>query len=378
MSCTDTRIRVMILTPCFGFGGLERVILGMVANIDRTRFSPLFCTIQEPEKDMYRKIEDLDIPCFIIEKGEGMNYSLPFKLSRLMRRERIDLVNSHDIGATLFAATAARLAGVKRVVHTDHSQILTITRFASAYHWIIRHLVSHSITVSKDLEEFFANTISLDINRITTIPNGIDISRFTISSDSSSLRKEFGIAKNTMVVGTIGRLMEQKGTEYLIRACAQLKERYPDFTLVLVGEGELRTDLEGLTAGLGMDDKIIFTGIRDDTPELLNLFDLFVLPSLWEGQPITIIEAMAAGKPIIATDVGGNAEILQHGEFGVLVPSRDSGKLAEAMEKLFVDRPMARKLGELAQVHAAAELTSASMTRRYEDIFLSLFPERDR
>jgi glycosyltransferase involved in cell wall biosynthesis len=122
-----------------------------------------------------------------------------------------------------------------------------------------------------------------------------------------------------------------------------------------------------------VDDGVVFTGIREDVPELLHLFDIFVLPSLWEGQPITIMEAMAAGKPVVATSVGGNAEILRQGDLGVLVPARDPGALSDAIERLLKDRAMARQLGERARSHAASDLTSAVMTRRHEQIFESLF-----
>lgn len=364
----------MFIAPCFGFGGLERVILSLVANIDRTRFTPSFCALYAPDPAMYRKLSRLGLSCTIIDKGEGINYYLPFRLAGLLRREQIELVNSHDIGATLFAAPAARLAGITKVVHTDHSQILAKKRFPGVYRLILRHLVTHIIPVSQDLSRYLVRTMQIDQAKITTIPNGIDVLPFATVHDVSCLRKELGIPEKNRIVGTIGRLVEQKGTEYLIRGFAQLAHKYPDTTLVIVGKGELRFNLEHLVDDLTLGNKIIFTGIREDIPELMNLFDIFVLPSLWEGQPITIIEAMAAGKPVVATDVGGNRELLMHGEFGLLVPPKGPEALARAMERLFADPHLAEKLGERARAHATVELSSSSMTKRYENVFSSLFP----
>ncbi len=365
--------RVMFVTPCFGYGGLERVLLDIIGNLDRTRFTPAFCTLLEPDSRMYARLERLDLPCTVLDKGEGINWSIPFRLSRLLRREHIELVNAHDIGATLYAAPAARLAGIGKFVHTDHSQILTKTSFQPVYRWILRNLVTRSITVSLDLEEHLVREYGIPRAAVETIPNGIDVGRFADAADPAGLRRELRIPGGVPVVGTIGRLTKQKGTEYLIRAFDELSNRSPDAILVIVGDGELRPDLEALAAGLASSGSIVFTGIREDVPELLRLFDIFVLPSLWEGQPVTIMEAMAAGLPIVATDVGGNAEILHGGEYGLLVPPADPGELAAAMIELLGDVGRARRLGEHARIRAASELGATTMTRRYEAVFESLF-----
>jgi glycosyltransferase involved in cell wall biosynthesis len=142
--------------------------------------------------------------------------------------------------------------------------------------------------------------------------------------------------------------------------------------LIIVGDGELRQSLESLAHRLLVGERVVFTGIRTDIPHLMRLFDLFALPSLWEGQPITIVEAMAAAKPIVATNVGGNAEILHRGEFGVLVPPGDENALADAISALLSDAARARELGKKAASRAERELTSASMVRRYEELFAAI------
>ena len=376
MSRKDQTIRVMFVAPCFGVGGLERVILELVANIDRSRFTPSFCTLLAPDREMYRAIERLDLSCSVLDKGDGINLSLPARLARLMRRERIDVVNAHDIGATLYAAPAARLAGISRVVHADHSQILTKTRHTSIYRLVMRRFVEHTVTVSRDLADYLAREYGIERDRITIIPNGIDVSRFADAVDSSRVREELGIGPEKRIIGTIGRLTEQKGTEYLIRAFAGLARDIPDLALVVVGDGELRPGLERLASELGAGSSVVFAGIREEIPEFVNLFDLFVLPSLWEGQPLTLLEAMAAGKPVIAADVGGNVEILRGGDLGVLVPPRNVGVLVDAMRRLLADRSLAQDLGRRSRAHAASEFGASKMTRRYERVFDSLLSGR--
>ena len=373
MSTSNTqKINIMFVVPCLGFGGLERVVLDLVRGLDRSRFEPSLCSLLEPHTGMIEATRDLNIAVHVLPKGNGVNYFLPFRLSSLFMRKRVHLVNAHDIGATLYAAAAARLAGVRHVVHTDHSQILTKRGFLPVYRWVFRHGISHATVVSEHLRRYLLDTFSLPEARVTTIPNGIDVERFAVPLDTSSLHRELGIREGALVIGSIGRLMEQKGMEYLLQAFARLSRRGSDMKLVIVGEGELRQDLECLARHLQVSDRVVFTGIRNDIPHLMRLFDVFVLPSLWEGQPITIVEAMAAGRAIVATDVGGNAEILHHGEFGVLVSPRDENALADAIDALLSDAARAGGLGKRAASHAERELTSASMVRRYEELFAAI------
>jgi sugar transferase (PEP-CTERM/EpsH1 system associated) len=367
------KIRLLFVTPCFGYGGLERVLLDLITNIDRTRFSPSFCSLISPVGEMFRLLENLYVPCTILEKGDGINVSLIFKLARLIKRDQIDLINAHDIGATLYAAPAARLAGVDRIVHTDHSQVLTLNRFIPVYRWILQHLVTRSITVSDNLRDFLQREMRVDEDVIETIPNGLNVSRFKSDGGGRRLINELGLSEDSIVIGTIGRLTEQKGRRYLIDAFALLHEKYANAVCIIVGDGDLRDELRDRAAEKGLENQIFFTGNRDDIPDLLDLFDVFVLPSLWEGQPITIMEAMAAGKPIIATAVGGNTEILRSGKFGLLVPEKNPDELARAMDQLLDDNSLAAELGDRARKHAEQELDSGQMTQRYEEVFLSCF-----
>jgi glycosyltransferase involved in cell wall biosynthesis len=366
-----SKIRVMFVTPCFGYGGLERVVLDIIASIDRSRFTPFFCTLLAPDAEMFRKLERLDVPSTVIDKGDGVSWSLAVRLSRLLRRERIDLVNPHDIGATLYAAPAARMAGIDAVVHTDHSQILTKKRLLPVYRWVLQHLVTGSVTVSRDLEAYLVEEMGVDRARIVTIPNGIDVKKFEAAVGDPALRKQLGIAEGASVIGSVGRLTEQKGMEYLIDAFPAVIARHPGAALVIVGDGELRAALEKRAVDNGLEGRIVFTGIRDDVSRMLGLFDIFVLPSLWEGQPITIMEAMASGRPIVATDVGGNGEILQSGRLGILVPSRDPDAIAGEVNRLIEDPSMAAGMRERAHSHAVSALDRALMTRRYEEVFIS-------
>ena len=369
---SKSRLNIMFIAPCFGYGGLEQVILSLVKKIDRKKFNPSFCTLLDPDPEMFGQLKEHDLECYVLDKGRGINASIPFKLARILVREEIDLVNAHDIGATLYAAPAALLARVRTLVHTDHSQILTKRRYMPLYRLIFKSSVTHSITVSRDLERYLLANFGLKQDRVTTIPNAIDVARFSAIRDISYLYDELGILDHEVVIGSIGRLTKQKGMGFLLRAFKKVSSRHPHARLVIVGDGDLRSNLGFLARRLGILDKVVFTGIRRDVPELLQLFDVFVLPSLWEGQPITIMEALAAGRPIIAADVGGNAEILDGGAYGYIVPPGDPDALAESIIMFLADRPYAEQLARKGKIHAEEHLSNEVMVGRYEEVFSSV------
>jgi glycosyltransferase involved in cell wall biosynthesis len=295
-----------------------------------------------------------------------------------MRRERVRLVNAHDIGATLYAAPAARLAGVRRLVHTDHSQILTKKKLLPVCRWIMKNWVSFSITVSHDLERFLTEAMRVPVSRVRTVPNAVDAARFASGADTTRLRRELGLGETDFVIGSIGRLMTQKGYEHLLRAFPEIAREKPGARLLLVGDGELRGELEALARTLGIEKAVLFTGIRRDVPELLRLFDVFALASLWEGQPITLMEAMAAGKAIVVTDVGDNARILGAGSRGVVVKPGDPGALAGAVVGFARDPALAAALGARAQEYAANAFNVQSMVKRYEEVFSAVMADDTR
>lgn len=383
MRAIDRPVPVMILVPCFGYGGLEQVVLHLAQGLDRRSFRPVLYSLVEPETGLLEQIRSSDIVFKVIEKGHGVNVALPFKLASAMRREGIRLVNSHDIGATLYAAPAAFLSGVKHVVHTEHSQILARRDRWRIFGAILRNWTSFSITVSRELESTLVEKLGLDRERVMTIQNAVEASRFSCEKFDPSTLEKLGIAEGELVVGSVGRLTEQKGYEYLLEAIAISTKKHTRLRLVMVGRGELREELELLARSLGIARNVVFAGVRRDVPKLLAAFDIFVLPSLWEGQPITLMEAMAAAKAIIATDVGDNASILgaanpplegsfEIGERGILVRAKDHAAIAAAVDRLAEDRSLRSALGSRAREYARLELDPATMVKRYEKVFDAL------
>ena len=362
--------QVMFVTPAFVYGGLERVILDLVKALDRERFGPMICSLYPPAPGMKPRLDAAGIPFFALDKGDGVNLRLVLELARLFRRERVDLVNAHDIGATFYAGPAARWAGIRSVVHTDHSQVLGLTRRLGLFGAVLRHTAARATTVSEHLRRFLVERMGYPSARAQVIPNGMDLSSY--EKPAPDRRAEFGFGADARVIGACGRLTEQKGMLHLVRALPGLLKAQPAARLLIIGDGPQRADLSAEAAKAGVGDRVTLTGNRDDLPELMRTMDAFALPSLWEGQPLVLLEAMAAGVPIVATDVGGDAEVLGGGKYGTLVPPADDAALAEALRQTLEQPEAARQRAASARTHVYAERTHTAMARRYEALYEDL------
>ncbi|MEE8422927.1 MAG: glycosyltransferase, partial [Thermodesulfobacteriota bacterium] len=206
------------------------------------------------------------------------------------------------------------------------------------------------------------------------IYNGIDPTLYDDQS-VSGFRASLNIPEKTKVIGMVANLIHYKGHKFFIRACAKIKSMRADVVFLLIGEGPMRIELEKLTKELGLEEDVVFLGRRSDISPLLSVMDVFVLTSLEEGFSNAILEAMAAGKPVIATDVGGNSEAVIHGKTGLLVPSMDSNSLADAINNMLCEPEMAEKMGEAGRERIVGEFSMNAMVRNMEHLYKDLIHE---
>jgi glycosyltransferase involved in cell wall biosynthesis len=227
------------------------------------------------------------------------------------------------------------------------------------------------IPVSKALEKYMVRYCRINPAKVTAVYAGIDLDKFNIRREKEEIDKlgeGFGLKKNDLVIGTVGRLEPRKGYRYLLESAVQVSKTYPQVKFLLVGDGELRDELEDLAKKLEITSKIIFAGLAQDVSSILSLLDIFVLPSLDEGLGIVILEAMAAGLPVIATDVGGIPEIVRDGETGLLVEPGNPSVLTSAITRLLGDKEYALTLGEAGKKYAG-QFSSKVMVEKIEEIY---------
>ena len=304
-----------------------------------------------------------------------------WELFRLCRRERFDVVHTHTSKGGFLGRIGARLAGVPLVIHTAHgfyfNQINCGPKEVMFYRSLEKFASLFCDLIISVNEEDRLRAIQKKVvrpSKIRTVINGINTKRLENVVPPDSLPADLDPSGQGILIGTTGRLMQQKGYDYLIQAMPSVLREFPGARVIFVGEGPLESELKGLAYQVGVSDQCRFLSFRTDIPELLAVFDIFVLPSLWEGLSISLLEALAAGKPIVATKIKGNREVIDHGVNGLLVNPGDPAALAEGIIHLLRDKEKARAMGERARKKAIASFSEEAMVRRTIDLYRSKQP----
>ncbi|WP_290653786.1 TIGR03088 family PEP-CTERM/XrtA system glycosyltransferase, partial [Aquisalimonas sp.] len=302
---------------------------------------------------------------------------------RLLRSIRPDIVHSRNLAA-LECQVVAALSGVPIRIHGEHGRDVSDLDGSSVkYQWLRRGFspwVHHYIALSRDLETYLTDQVRIDGGRVTQLYNGVDTARFR------PVRRELPVpgfaGADQVVIGTVGRMQPVKDPLNLVRAFIDLVQRVPDgrrrLRLAIIGDGPLRAEARDLLGAAGVGKLAWLPGDRDDIPELLQGMDVFVLPSLGEGICNTVLEAMASGLPVVATDVGGNPELVTHGDTGLLVPAGDPPVMAKAIAGLIRDSQRMRAFGKRARERVLREFSLDAMVGRYATVYERLLSERGR
>lgn len=358
-------------------GGLENGLVNLINRMqgDRYRHAIVCLTHYTDFRERIQK----KVPVFAMEKREGKDPSLYFRLWRLFRSLQPDIVHTRNL-ATLEAQLPAFLAGVRYRIHGEHGRdVHDLDNMSRKYRLLraaFRPLVQRYIPLSRDLQHYLVNDVGVAARKIVPICNGVDADLFRAASDRVDRRTllphGFGDG-DALVIGTVGRLEAVKDQVTLARAFIELASSHPAdrrrLRLVIVGDGSLREKVESEIAGAGLEDQVWFPGKRDDIPQLLRSFDVFVLPSLGEGISNTILEAMATGLPVVATDVGGNGELVRVGDTGFLVPRADPVAMAEALGRYLEDSALRVAHGRSARERVEQEFSIDRMVDRYTRVY---------
>jgi glycosyltransferase involved in cell wall biosynthesis len=294
----------------------------------------------------------------------------PSALIAWLRALNPDVVHTHS-GSWHKSAFAAKRAGVRRVIHTEHGVDIFEPWFTPPVkRWAARH-TDVVVSVSRPLERDLHSRAGIPEERLMVLPNGIDTSAFTPGPRSGVVRRAFGLDDDRIVLGHVARFSPEKNQLLLVDAFARLHAQHPKVFLALVGEGALRSALEQRARDREVGAHVGFFGYANDLPPIYRDFDIFVLPSLAEGTSMSVLEAMATGLAVVATDVGGNADVLANGEVGRLVPSNDVTALTDALVSLVADPDRRSALGRVARTRAVEVYEEERVIDRYEELYLS-------
>lgn len=364
-------MRILHVVENLERGGLERVVADL-ARMQRDQGHEVRVACLFGRGLLAAELEAAGIEVLACGKRSGLDLAAIGRLRKLLLEERGGILHTHNAAAHYHAMLAAARVPFTRIVNTRHG--MGIARPRSRREWLYRRAMrgtDYVVAVCEAARARYAPLRSRARTRLLAVPNGIRVDRFRAADPSrrARLAAALDLGTDARLAGTVGRLEPVKDQAMLLRAFARLHEAMPCAALLLVGDGALRGALEALAGSLGIEHRVRFLGDRDDVPELLGGLDLFVLPSRSEGYSIALLEACASGLPIVATDVGGNSEIVVDGRNGRLVPAGDEQALADAMHALLADPPEASRLGRAGREWAMAEASLQVMAERYQRLY---------
>ena len=369
------KIKVLFVLLQVNRGGAETVVLELAKNLSIEKYEiyvayfsggALVESFRNICKDMYQ-----------IDKKHGFDLYAILKLNRIIRNNEIDFVNAHHFSAFFYTFCANMGRRDPRILYTEHS-VAELERFNTFYEKISNimfHRVNSIVAVSNEIAAAFKSKFPAHKNRVVFIPNGVDIDKFYENRKfSNKLRNEFDLDQNATLIGCVANFRHVKNHVCLVKAFKKVNQKYPTAKLVLIGTGfstdeeNTEKEIKKTVNDLGLNQSVIFTGYRDNVSELISDFDLFCLPSLSEGMPVALIEAMAAGIPVVGSNVRGIREVISHNENGMLFEVNDVKALAEILFILIRNKKLRKKISKNGFLYVCERHCLKEWIKKYETL----------
>jgi glycosyltransferase involved in cell wall biosynthesis len=355
-------------------GGLERNVVNQVREGRELGQSVSVVCLEGPGA-LSGQVEDLGGHLISMGKAPGIRPSAVVRLGAILRDLRPDILHTHQIGTLFYAGPAAASLGMKRsfVVHTEHGREPYAT--SARRRWLGRMAGLHArrfFCLTHDMADDLVNHRIVPRSKIQVIDNGIDIDRFRDRGDPAALRRSLGIPEGVPVIGTVGRLVEVKRHDVLIRAFAELRREVPEAHLVIVGDGPRKDEILALIGQLGLQSSVHLAGYQAEAWKFPYIMDCFALTSRSEGMPQAVLEAAIAAVPIVAHRVGGLPELIEHEKTGILVAPDEPSALTRALLNILASPENARRMGRAARERVELRFHVRRMARVYHDHFLQI------
>lgn len=378
------RIRLLYMIPSFGTGGTECLVADLATHLDPNRFHLSVC-VQHPGaigETLTQRGYAVHVLTGLRPRRSatslGKLRSLTDRvasLRNLVERERLDIVHTHHLGPLLHAYLAGFRCRNWKWVHTEHIRPDVDIGYPRWLERVARFMFSAPDVVtgvSDAVGDYLRERTHVTPEQVKVIYNGVDVDLFAGPYDGAVKRRELGIPSEAWVIGLVASLRPQKNHALLLQAFTELLPEVPEARLVLAGDGESCSALEALADHLGVKGKVHFLGSRLDAPELFATFDVYCLPSHYEGMPLTVFEAMAAGKPVVATRVVGIREVVSHEETGLLVPPDDPHNLARSLLRIRREPHLGPTLVEAGRRYVNRHACLKDMVDRYAALYEQL------
>lgn len=369
------RKKILQLRSSFGFFGAENVIVELVTELIHTEYIPVIGALKS-QKDPHLELVDFadknNIESVVFNCKHRFDLKTILSIRNFIKKNKINIIQTHGYKSNFYAFCASLFTNIP-LIATCHPWIQTnrLIKFYAMIDKLLLMKFDKIITISEEMKQEILNT-GIDENKLHIIDNGINVERFKKKYNRKKICAQFSIPINSKVIGTISRLTPEKGHHVFIETAKKIIKAYPLTLFVIAGNGILENELKQKVKELKISDRLIFTGLVDDIPKLLSLFEIFVLPSLTEGFPMALLEAMAAKIPVIASKVGAIPKLIIHNKTGLLVEPQNISSLKKAIIDLLNNKDNAKRFARNGYKIVRKKYSSKIMARKYMDIYDTL------
>lgn len=376
-------MRVVHLIKAKQIGGAERHLLMLLPALIERGVDVHLLVITEPDTpmdDLFAGAEERKIPAESIVVKSNIDALIIKRIRDRLLDLKPDILHTHLIHADTYGLAAGKLAGVPNIITSRHNdddfRSKRVVKWASGVMW---SGFKACIAISDAIKKFAIEVENCPAEKVYTVKYGIEheaLSQAKFDAARAKILAEFALPDNAHLLGMACRLVEQKGLPYALQALAKIHAEYPDAHLLIAGDGDLMHELIHLAAQLEITDNVHFPGWRSDVPDLMAAFDIFLMPSLWEGFGLVVLEAMSKRRPVIASAVTALPEVVEHGQTGLLIPPEDSDALADAIKTLLSDRSLRVHMGMVGEDRVEQHFTVARMADETLAVYRVFVPEK--
>jgi len=369
------RIRVGIVIGQLHRGGAERQTYELTTRLLGGRCEPFVYCLSPVVEPFGPMLGAAGVPLRILPRRKSREPRRVLALARLFSLDRLDIVHSMANSPNLYSCLAILLAGRRPFLTSNRATDPTVSRATAWVNRLVYRRCDRVVVNSMAGRDFTTAFYRVPPDKIDVIPNGLDTSRFSSPADPARTRASLGIPASAPVLGFVGRFSPEKRPEWFLEACRRVALRFPEARFLMVGDGPSLAEVRRRAGEASLDSKVIFTGFRDDTPDLIAAMDVLLLTSSQEGLPNAILEAMAAARPVVTTDVGGCRELVAEGTTGHLVPPDDPEGLAEKTVRVLSAPDRGRAMGEAGRRRVFSEFSADVMAGRFRELYLRVHSE---
>ena len=364
------KINLLYLIPNLHIGGAEELLFEIIRKIDRKKFNPVIACMWDKGL-IAEKIEKEGVKVHLVGMHSRFDLITIFRIAKLLKKEKIDVLNTHLFPANTYGRLAGILARTPIIISTEHNVDEWKNFIHKSIDYFLSFFTDKIITVSEAVRNFYIREEKIPFSKYVTIYNGLDLERVNFKIDSSKVRQEFGIG-DVPTAGMFCRLIPQKSPEYFLIAAKEVLKEIPDAKFMLVGSGSLFLSLQEKVKELSLEKNFILTGFRSDVLSIMSAVDVVVFSSLREGFSIALLEAMACEKPVVATSVGGNPEVIVDGETGFMVPPKNPDALAKRIIWIFQNLEKAEEIGKLGRKRLEEKFTIEKTVESLEKLYVNV------